>query len=104
MFDIELLTRRLEGLYADMARDYSAGLLPQPQLGNLEAYSEIGLGFDHDAHDIGALSDYHGHYREGLKARHLFSPLAEDARLWSRPAIDAAEATSAPPSAVERAA
>ncbi len=104
LFDIELLTRRLEGLYAEMARDHSAGALPQPNLRNLENYAEIGLSFDHDAHEIGALADYHSHYRDGLAARHRYAPLSEDARLWPREAIDAAEALPALPAAIERAA
>lgn len=104
LFDIELLTRRLEGLYAQMASEHAAGNLPEPELQNLDAYFEIGIGFDHDAADFSVIADYHGFYRDGLRARHLHRPLAADARLWRDGDIAAAEAAPPAPAKVERAA
>lgn len=82
LFDIKLLANKLEGLYQQMAAEYAAGALPQPDLGNLDVYMDIGIAFDHDAQEIGALADYHGHIRTGLAARNRQRPLISDTRLW----------------------
>lgn len=82
LFDIHLLARKLEGLYQQMASEYAAGALPQPDLANLDVYMDIGIGFDHDASEIGAHSDYLGHIRNGLAARNRQRPLIADTRLW----------------------
>lgn len=90
LFDIENLARSLEGLYRQMCTDYVAGRLPQPDLGNLDAYLDVAIGIDHDAREIGLEPDYHGIYRAGLAARHRHRPMAPDGRLWTTADIDAA--------------
>lgn len=85
LFDIDLLARKLEGLYAQMADEYRAGALPEPNLANLPAYLEIGAAYDHDATEIGMLRDYEAIYREGLAHAHRQRPLTPDGRLWNGP-------------------
>ncbi|MGD9814749.1 MAG: N-acetylglucosamine transferase [Hyphomonadaceae bacterium] len=92
LFDIELLARRLEGLYAQMRDEYLAGALPRPSQTNLDAYLEIGIGFDHDTIEIGARSDYHALYRAGLAHIHAQRGLSADPRLWGETEIAAAGA------------
>lgn len=83
LFNMDLLTRSLEELYAEMAADYRAGRLPQPDLTNLEAYHKVGMELDQEAADPMFTPDYHGLYRRGLQMRHLVRPLSPDARLWT---------------------
>lgn len=82
LFDIDGLARGLEALYAQMAGEYRAGALPQPNLANLSAYLDVGASFDHDDAEIGLMRDYHAHYRAELMRRHRQKPLIADARLW----------------------
>ncbi len=82
LFDIHGLAQKLEGLYAQMAAEYAAGQLPQPQLANLSAYLDIGARFDHDAAEIGLMADYHTHYRAELAKLDARRPLIADGRLW----------------------
>jgi len=96
LFDIDFLTRKLEGLYAQMADEYRAGALPRPNLANLETYLDIGANIDHDAAEIGASAEYHATYRAALAARHYNTPLQADARLWDANEIGAAEAAPIP--------
>lgn len=105
LFDIENLARNLESLYREMAGDYAAGRLPQPDLANLDAYLDVAIAYDHDIREIGLESDYRRLYREGLAARHRHRPLAADSRLWTSTDIEAARAAALPPRpTVERAA
>ncbi len=92
LFDVDGLARKLEALYAQMADEYRAGALPQPNLANLEAYLDIGVNMDHDASEIGATADYHGLYRAALAARHRLAPMRPDGRLWAENEIGAVEA------------
>jgi hypothetical protein len=98
LFDIHLLTRKLEGLYAQMADEYRRGTMPKPNLANLDAYLSVGAAIDHDAIEVGMASDYHGIYRDALVAIHQQRPMAPDGRLWTDDAIEAADA---PPEAVK---
>lgn len=86
LFDIDGLARNLERLYAQMASEYAAGQLPQPNLANLSAYLEIGARFDHDAAEIGLMTDYNAHYRAELAKLDARRPLIADGRLWPAPA------------------
>jgi predicted O-linked N-acetylglucosamine transferase (SPINDLY family) len=97
LFDVTLLARKLEALYAQMADEYAHGALPQPQLANLEAYLDVGVAFDNDSAEIGVISDYHGYYRAGLAARHRQRPMHADGRAWSSEAIKAADAPAQAP-------
>lgn len=99
LFDIQLLARKLEGLYAQMASEYIAGRLPQPQLANMDAYLDIGAAFDHDAIEIGLMGEYHSYYKAELAKRDRGRPLIADGRIWT-------DETIAPiaPGSIERAA
>lgn len=99
LFDIQLLARKLEGLYAHMASEYIAGHLPQPQLANLDAYLDIGAAFDHDATEIGLMDDYHAYYKAELAKRDRRRPLIADGRFWTDERI-----TPIGPGSIDRAA
>jgi hypothetical protein len=94
LFDVEGLTRKLEALYAQMAAEYAAGALPQPNVANLDAYLDIGVALDHDADEIGLRDDYHTLYRAALAARHRNRPMPADGRLWDGVGVEAAALTS----------
>ena len=85
LFDTALLVRSMEDLYAGMWADFVAGKLPVPDLRNLDLYNEIGCGLDHDTVELTFVPDYHGLYRSQLAARHRFSPIPPDSRLWTNP-------------------
>jgi predicted O-linked N-acetylglucosamine transferase (SPINDLY family) len=91
LFNTDLLARNLEDLYFKMADDYAKGILPQPDLANLEDYFEAGAALDHDAQETGQLADYHGVYKSSLAHRHRCHPLAADQRLWTEADIAAAD-------------
>jgi predicted O-linked N-acetylglucosamine transferase (SPINDLY family) len=87
LFDTSMLVNRLEALYRTMCAEHSAGLVPQPDLSNLDAYFEAGLDHDHDGEEALQIADYHGAYRARLKQFHLDRPLHADSRLWRREEI-----------------
>lgn len=83
LFDMPLLVRSLEDLYAQMWTEYAEGRLPEPDLSNLEVLHDIGCEDGHEER-IGAAADiahYHGVYRDRLAARRAFATLAYDRRL-----------------------
>ena len=65
-----------------MWSDFERGLLPVPDLRNLEIYHEIGLGLDLENIELQSQEAYLALYGEKLAARHDFSPISADARLW----------------------
>ncbi len=83
LFDVAKLSRNLEGLYRQMRDEYLAGKLHQPRLSNLDAYFDIGVAQDHEAREIGALTDYDGFYTAQLARRHYHHPMDADGRLWN---------------------
>jgi predicted O-linked N-acetylglucosamine transferase (SPINDLY family) len=83
LFDVARLSRALEGLYRQMRDDYNSGNLPQPNLANLDAYFEIGVAQDHEAREMGAVTDYEGFWKAQLARRHYHHPMAPDGRLWT---------------------
>ena len=85
LFDMPLLVRRLEHLYASMWRHCMAGTLPRPDLDNLETYLALGEAVDHEATEVGTIEDYHGWWMTRLSQRHAVRPIHADRRLW-RPA------------------
>ena len=97
LFDIALLARALEALYAGMAQTHARGQTPTPMLANLEAYLAVGAAFDHDAIEIGAIEDYEAAYRAGLAALHRQRPLMPDGRVWTEDAIAACQNSAAQP-------
>ena len=82
LFDVAKLSRSLEDLYRQMRDDYLSGNLPQANLANLETYFEIGAAQDHEAREMGALTDYEGFYTAQLARRHYHHPMPADGRLW----------------------
>lgn len=96
LFAVDRLAVALEGLYAGMAEAHGRGATPQPQLDNLDAYIQVGLGHDHDAVEMTVVEDYHGLYRDALGQRHLKWPMRPDGRLWTAADVAAAEALPAP--------
>jgi predicted O-linked N-acetylglucosamine transferase (SPINDLY family) len=90
LFDIVLLTRKLEALYRHMIDAHVAGQTPQPSGTSLTAYLDAGTAFDHDSAEIGFMPDYRDYYRTALANRHRQSPLPIDDLLWDSAARDAA--------------
>ena len=82
LFDTPNLVRHLETLFRQMWSDFERGLLPVPDLRNLEIYHEIGLGLDLENIELQSQEAYLALYGEKLAARHDFSPISADARLW----------------------
>jgi predicted O-linked N-acetylglucosamine transferase (SPINDLY family) len=97
LFNMDLLTAKLEAVYRDLCEAHQKGQTPRPDLTNLDSYFKVGIAFDHDAQEMLGVADYHGLYRAGLKKLHLSRPLAADTRLWRATDIAAADA---PPVAV----
>ena len=81
LFDMPLLVQHLEGLYRKMWQDYEQGLLPKPNLVNLDACLEVGSQTNHDDIEVQSIEDYKGWWNEMLARRHEFRPLVPDERL-----------------------
>ncbi len=83
LFNTPLLVDKLEGLYQQMWKEYSAGTLPYPDLQNLDIYQEIGV--EEDQETIEALSDdeYNALYQRKLAYRSSLYPIEFDRRLWT---------------------
>lgn len=82
LFDMPLLVRRLEVLYASMWRRFKSGTLPRPDLANLDVYLEVGAAVDHEATEVGATEDYRGWWMRHLSQRNAVRPINADRRLW----------------------
>jgi predicted O-linked N-acetylglucosamine transferase (SPINDLY family) len=91
LFDTARLVQALEQLYRDMCEDHRRGRLPRPDLANLSAYFDIGVGLDHEGAELLANPDYHGLYRGELASRHRVRPMAPDQRLWTAAEVAAAD-------------
>ncbi len=65
-----------------MWSDFKRGIMPVPDLRNLDIYHEVGLGLDLE--NIEALSDdaYSLLYKEKLAEWHRCYPISPDGRLW----------------------
>ena len=90
-FNMDLLTSELEALYQRMCEDHQAGLTPQPDLRNLEAYLEVGVQSTPDVEEMLTVADYHERYIAALSARHRMRPLPADGKLWTPERIALAE-------------
>jgi predicted O-linked N-acetylglucosamine transferase (SPINDLY family) len=82
LFDTPKLMRHLEDVYRQMWSDFESGRLPQPQLGNLDIYHEVGRGLDHEGMELLNEEAYRAVYADRLTARNAFDPIAVDNRLW----------------------
>jgi hypothetical protein len=83
LFNMDLLTERLEELYLGMCQDHQRGLRPRPDLTNLDLYLSVGAEDDHETIERRAIADYHGLYRAKLAQRHRMRPISPDRRLWN---------------------
>jgi predicted O-linked N-acetylglucosamine transferase (SPINDLY family) len=83
LFDMPLLVRRLEQLYASMWRSFEAGTLPRPDLANLETYLEVAEMVDHEAIEVGAIEDYRDWWMTFQSQRQTARPTPADRRLCS---------------------
>jgi len=83
LFDTPQLVARLEELYAQMWTDLEAGVLPRPDLTNLETYLEVGIEQDYDGFETLAVKDYAAWWQAKLARRHAFRPIGPDRRLWT---------------------
>lgn len=81
-FDTPRFVRHLEDLYRHMWSDLIRGVLPVPDLRNLDIYHEIGLELDLE--NIEALSNeaYRALYQTKLAERHGAYPIQPDMRFW----------------------
>jgi predicted O-linked N-acetylglucosamine transferase (SPINDLY family) len=95
LFDTDKLVSRLEDLYRTMCEDYRKGLLPRPDLGNLDRYFDVGAELDHETKELLAVADYEGLYKTAVARRHSSRPIPADDRLWTAADIAAAEKASA---------
>lgn len=82
LFDTPKLVRSLEGLYAEMWREFKKGRLPKPDLTNLDRYLEIGIARDHESGEFPDEAAYRAWWKEQLERAHAIRPLARDSRLW----------------------
>lgn len=83
LFNMNLLTERLEALYVEMCAEHQAGRRPQPDLRNLSAYLAVGCEIDHEAQEMRAVDDYLGLYRAKLAERHKARAIPPDGRVWT---------------------
>lgn len=84
LFDMPVLVRRLEQLYAAMWRRCAAGTLPRSDLTNLDAYLEVGEAIDHEETEVGMIEDYRGWWTTRLSRHHVTHPVPSDRRLCTR--------------------
>jgi predicted O-linked N-acetylglucosamine transferase (SPINDLY family) len=96
LFDTPMLVRKLEGLYAEMWRDYQQGRLPRPNLKNLDAYLDIGAAIEPDLVEVQALPDYERFWLDKLVLRHRHRPLESDDRLLTREVLQGWDAEAHP--------
>ena len=82
LFDTPRLVSHLEDLYGAMWDDFSTGHLPVPDLINLDAYHEAGLGLEVEASELLGDEAYETRYREALALRANTVQLLPDRRLW----------------------
>ena len=83
LFDMPLLVRSLEALYAEMWADQTAGRLPRPDLGGLDLCLELGCAFDHEAREVQTIEDYEDWWRGRAMAHHKLRPVTPDGRLFA---------------------
>ena len=91
LFDTEMLVDRLEDLYRAMCSDHQKGLVPRPDLANLDTYLEAACDHDHENEEVLSIADYHGLYKAKLKRLHLARSMHADKRLWTAKDIALAE-------------
>lgn len=81
LFDMPMLVRQLEGLYQQMWLEYENGVLPQPNLANLDVCLEVGVQLNHDDIEVQTIKDYAEWWQNRLLKRHKVRPIEPDSRL-----------------------
>lgn len=82
LFDMDLLTSKLEELYGEMIAEHQAGQRPRPNLANLSSYLHIGLSLDRDDREMQGEAQLHDLYRHEMARRHAVKAIPADGRLW----------------------
>jgi len=80
--DVPALTKRLEGLFWQMQSEAERGVLPTPDLTNLDVYFEIGAELDLETIETLDWPAYRELYADRLKAWDRHEPIAPDRRFW----------------------
>ncbi len=80
LFDMPSLVRHLENLYGQMWCNFENGILPRPDLANLDVYMEVGSQVNHDEIEVQSIVDYHGWWLKMLAHRHRLRPMVTDRR------------------------
>jgi hypothetical protein len=85
LFDTSLLVCNLEARYRDMHDAFRRGMLPHPDLTNLDVYHEAGASLDPES--LGQLDDpsYRDLYRDRLAEIDAVFPVQPDSRFWRKP-------------------
>ena len=81
LFDMPLLVQKLEGLYRQMWHEYESGVLPRPNLANLDVCLEVGIQLNHDDIEVQTIDDYVGWWNDRLAKRQKVRPFEPDRRL-----------------------
>ncbi len=82
LFDTRGLVRGLEGLYADMWRDFESGHRPEPDLTNLDRYLEIAVARDYEGEDFASDAAYRAWWTDMLAHANAARPMPRDQRLF----------------------
>jgi hypothetical protein len=85
LFDTPKLVHSLEQLYQGMWDDFERGMIPAPDLKNLDVYHEVALELDHEQIELLDDEQYRRSYLEKLEHRHATYPIEPDRRFWSGP-------------------
>jgi predicted O-linked N-acetylglucosamine transferase (SPINDLY family) len=83
LFKTDDLVQHLEALYRQMYEEFQQGMLPSPDLRNLDVYHDVGLEEDHDALEVMTVKNYLEWYNAKLARRHALWPISADSRLWT---------------------
>jgi hypothetical protein len=81
--NIPALVRQLEKLFWTMQADGERGMVPVPDLSNLDVYFDIGVELALEQTETLDDAQYRALYREKLLRWNNFSPLKPDGRLWA---------------------
>ncbi len=82
LFNTPLLVRELEKQYRAMWDEYRRGVLPTPNLANLDAYFEIAVGLHADTASGTSNGSFEQRYRKEFEIWNENVPLQPDPRLW----------------------
>lgn len=98
LFDMDLLAKRMEGLYEQMWEDYCNDALPKPDLLNLEVYLNAASNIDHEAEEMLTATNYEEIYKNHLTRWHRYSTIPYDNRLWKNESDTSRQSTAKEPS------